>query len=75
MYFYLSLRFAPQAGKHPQNSNAFLACKNENETSKKQMTRNKLLWPNKRKTYNIHYYNMQYHRKIITSFKTIIQFV
>ena len=35
MYFYLRSRFAPQFGEHHQNSNAFLVCKNENETSKK----------------------------------------
>ena len=45
MYFYLSWRFAPQSGEHPKNSNAFLVCKNRNETSKKiQVTRNTLLW-------------------------------
>ena len=35
MYFYLSWRFAPQSGEHHQNSNAFLVCKNKNETGKK----------------------------------------
>ena len=37
-----------------------------------QVTRNTLLWRNNQKIYNISYYNMQYHRKIITSAKSII---
>ena len=36
MYFYLNWRFAPQSGEHPRKSNAFLVCKNKNETSQKK---------------------------------------
>ena len=34
IYFCLGWRFAPQSGERHQKSNAFLVCKNENETKK-----------------------------------------
>ena len=36
------------------------------------ITKNKILWRNKQKIYNVRYYNMQYQKKIITSAKSIL---
>ena len=52
-----------------------LVCKYKNKTSQKNTRKpglNSFDVTNKKNIYNIRYLNMQYHRKIITSAKSII---